>query len=126
MNTHEAARLLEQIARALRAGADRPLADIGREPDAKARISKDAIPVALTTLVSLSRLDKAQWLEFAREYQIPLDIRPRDASRDILGKILRHLEENADARVRVSKAAEGTRSDTSPELMKALKLLLGT
>jgi hypothetical protein len=85
-----------------------------------------SIPMALSTLVALSRFDKAQWLEIIDQYDFPIDIRPRDASRDILGKLLNHLEQNPESRNRLSVEAQKGRSDTSPELMKALQLLLKT
>lgn len=56
----------------------------------------------------------------------PIDVRPRDASRDIIGKLLKFLEENPDARNRLNHAAQKGRSETSPELARALQLLLNT
>jgi len=85
-----------------------------------------SIPMALSTLVALARFDKAQWLEIIRQYNFPIEIRPRDASRDILGKLLNHLEQNPESRKRLSIDAQRARPDTSPELMKALQLLLKT
>jgi hypothetical protein len=82
--------------------------------------------MALSTLVALSRFDKAQWLDIIQQYNFPIEVRPRDASRDILGKLLNHLEQDSESRQRLSVDAQKGRSDTSPELMKALQLLLKT
>ncbi len=41
-----------------------------------------------------------------------------------MGKLLRYLEQNRDARDRLTRAVQKSRSDTSPELMRAFKVLL--
>ena len=86
--------------------------------------SPENIPVALSTLVALSRLDKQQWLSFIHNYNFPIDIRPRDASRDILGKLLKHLEENPADRKKISDDAQRQAPKASPELLRALSVLL--
>src|SRR5712691_7134220 len=55
-------------------------------------VSTSQIAVNLSTLAELARIDKRQWLNFAREYHLPIETRPRDAARDILGKVLVYLE----------------------------------
>jgi hypothetical protein len=70
------------------------------------------------------RLDKQQWLNFAREYHLPIETRPRDAARDILGKVLAYLESNPEARKELKEKATKRVSETSPELMRAFAFLL--
>jgi hypothetical protein len=125
MRTHELAKALATLSNLLRNMPDQDLEGF-RLASRQPRPDASSVPVALSTLVALARFDKAQWLEIIRHYDFPIDIRPRDASRDILGKLLNHLEENSESRNRLSVDAQKSRSDTSPELMKALQLLLKT
>ena len=76
-------------------------------------------------MAALSRIDKQQWCSFISEYQIPVDVRPRDASRDLIGKVLRYLDENRSAQRKLLNKSKRTREQVSPELIKALDLLLG-
>lgn len=123
MKTHEVAKVLTSLANVLKAAPNQELEGFGRgKPDKKLKDSE--VPLALSTLLALSELDKSQWLNVINEFRFPIEIRPRDASRDILGKILAHLAQNPDARRRLSLAAQGGRSETSPELMQALSFLL--
>lgn len=87
-------------------------------------MSEDEIKVNLTTLIKLSSVDKNQWLEFARNNNIEIDIRPRDASRDVLDKILKYLDNNPVAKEKIEAEADATSNVHSPELTKALKILL--
>lgn len=123
MKTHEIANILISLANVLKAAPNQELTDFGRGKPAK-KLKDSDVPLALSTLLALSELDKGQWLNVINEFNFPIEIRPRDASRDILGKILSHLAQNPDARKRLSLAAQGGRSETSPELMKALSFLL--
>jgi hypothetical protein len=124
MKTHELAKALSSLARLLLAVPNQPLEEFvsGRS---QSKVDSASIPVALSTLVALSEIDKGQWLGFIREHNFPIDVRPRDASRDIMGKLLRYLEQNREARERLTKAVQTSRSETSPELMRAFKVLLG-
>jgi hypothetical protein len=80
--------------------------------------------LSLSTLVELSRVDKRQWLALIDELGFPIEIRPRDASRDIIGKLLTYLESNESARERLKTKAASKGAQASPELMKALNSLL--
>ncbi|MBZ4401944.1 hypothetical protein [Myxococcus sp. AS-1-15] len=102
------------------------MADFERDVKAGGRGSDvDGIAVNISTLASLSRLDKRHWVEFVKAYSLPIDIRPRDASRDILGKVLSHLEDSADAREKLKRRMVEPRGvEASPALMKAFGILL--
>lgn len=83
-----------------------------------------SIPVALSTLVALSAFDKSQWEALIEENGFPIQVRPRDAARDVLGKLLNYLENNPAARQAMVSSAGKERSKASPELMRALQQLL--
>jgi hypothetical protein len=123
MKTHDVAKVLTALAHALRSAPNQNLDELGlgsRPP----KVDPASIPMALSTLVRLAEIDKAQWLTLIREHNFPIEVRPRDASRDILGKLLKHLEQNPESRERLTRAAQRNRTDTSPELMRALQFLL--
>jgi hypothetical protein len=63
-------------------------------------------------------------MELIHENNFPIDIRPRDGSRDIIGKLFAYLEENPLAQEKLKSSATRSTSKSSPELMKALSTLL--
>lgn len=125
MKTHEFADALEHLIRILRQAPNADMSSLGERlrPTTGSETNR-RIAVNLSTLSALSRLDRGQWAAFVEDYSMPLQIRPRDASRDILGKVLRYLDENPSARQRLKDQAAGKEAPASPELMKALSLLL--
>jgi hypothetical protein len=124
MKTHEIAKVLSALAQGLRDAPDQSL-DEFTSRTANPKPNPASIPTALSTLVALADFDKRQWQAFISEYEMPIQVRPRDASRDILGKVLKHLEQNPQARQRLRNAVtHRPRTDISPELMSALQLLL--
>ncbi len=125
MKTHDFAKQLAVLIKALRQLPNMPLEDLGLVSAPRVRVvDQSSIPVALSTLVALNEIDKRQWISFIQENQFPIEIRPRDASRDILGKILKFLEQNPEARGKLTNAAQRERTSTAPELRRALDLLL--
>jgi hypothetical protein len=124
MKIHHLAKGLRSLADLLERAPDSDLDSIFVSDHNPKVIPTSQIAVNLSTLAELARLDKQQWLEFVREYNIPIDTRPRDAARDILGKVLTYLESNAEARRALKERATKRVSDTSPELMKAFAFLL--
>ena len=126
MKTHELARSLRRLAKILDEQPDEDIDNFEFGRSRRPPPDSAEIPVALSTLVSLSEFDKSQWEQLISEFRFPISVRPRDASRDILGKLLKYLEQNPDARRRVVFRANEGRSKTSHELMRALDLLLKT
>lgn len=126
MKTHELADALQLLAKALRRTPNVWLDEFTELKHNRSSPDAASIPVALSTLVALAEFDKSQWESLIRDFNLPIEIRPRDASRDILGKLLKHLEQNPDARNRMVHRAQEGRSKTSPELMRAMQLLLKT
>jgi hypothetical protein len=125
VKTHDLAKALEALARLLRATPNGPLEELTSLTPRRKPESAE-IPLALSTLVGLAEIDKSQWLEFIRSNGFSIDVRPRDASRDVVGKLLRYLEQSPEARKKITSVAERSRSQTSPELQKALDFLLKT
>lgn len=126
MKTHELARALEVLAKFLRSEPNVELQDLSQELGSNSNrvLHSEEIKIGLSHLVALSRVDKQQWISLIREHEFPVDIRPRDASRDILGKLLRYLEKNPNAREELMRKSPADSKETSPELMKALSSLL--
>jgi hypothetical protein len=124
MKTHDVAAALEILARLLRQTPNEELNVLSAEKLRRRKLDSANIPVGLSTLVALSGVDKQQWYAIIKEYGFPIEIRARDASRDILGKLLNYLEENPDGIKKLRSAPQTTRSDISPELMTALQHLL--
>jgi hypothetical protein len=124
MNTHDAAKVLSSVANALRVAPNQGLDELAEGGGRKVDTKSVDVPRALSMLVALSYFDKVQWMQVADELRLPVDIRSRDASRDIMWKILRYLERNPEARNRLTHTATRQRSQTSPELAQALEFLL--
>jgi hypothetical protein len=124
MKIHQLAKGLRTLSELLERAPDSDLDSIFVSDRNPKPIPTSQIAVNLSTLAELARLDKQQWLTFVREYNIPIDTRPRDAARDILGKVLTYLESNAEARRALKEKATKRASETSPELMKAFAFLL--
>lgn len=124
MKTHELARALRVMAEVLDRAPNQYLDTINLALGSSDNISMPQMAVNLATLTDMSRIGKTQWIEFVREYKLPIDFRARDAARDILGKVLNYLESNADARKALKEKVTKRQENTSPELMRAFAFLL--
>ena len=124
MKSHELARGLRALADLLESAPDSDMNAMFISDRNPRPISTSQIAVNLSTLAELARLDKQQWLTFVREYNLPIEPRPRDAARDILGKVLTYLDTNPEARKALKERASKRVSETSPELMRAFAFLL--
>jgi hypothetical protein len=124
MRSHELAKGLRALAAILDRAPDSDLSTLQLNDRDTRSVSSSQIAVNLSTLAELARIDKQQWLTFVREYNLPIDTRPRDAARDILGKVLTYLDTNDDARRALKEKATKRVSETSPELMRAFAFLL--
>ena len=126
MNTHELSRALNVLSRVLKSG---PIMEIENMSDlfgvkSKKNMSTKEIKIGLSHLVALSSVDKNKWIDLIKEYNFPINVRPRDASRDVLGKLLRYLERNYEARERIKRSTYDEGIKASSQLMKALDSLL--
>jgi hypothetical protein len=124
MKTHDLARALTTLAAVLRRGPNVELGDWTLPVGPRLQSDSASVPVALSTLVALSRFDRNQWSALIKEFDLPVRIDPKNSSRDIVGKILRYLESSAEARNRLVHQASKNRAETSPELLRALESLL--
>jgi hypothetical protein len=124
MKAHELAKGLRALADVLERGPNSEVGNISFSDQHSRRVSTSQIAVNLSTLAELARIDKSQWLSFVKDYSIPVEARPRDAARDILGKVLNYLESNPEARKQLKERATKRAAETSPELMRAFAFLL--
>jgi len=133
MNTHDLARQLRDMANLLEKAAIVELN--GETVDSAASLISDptVLPKAkhrkpdtssLKLLIQLSNYSKKEWLDLMRMLGLTVDIRPRDASRDLMGKVLKALEDQPDAIERLQKSVRNRESHGSPELANALSFLL--
>ncbi|MCK1304628.1 hypothetical protein [Bradyrhizobium sp. 45] len=127
MKTHEISKTLVALAKALQQAPNVNLEQLTfnqPQPSPRKKPNPSDIPMALSALVALSQFDKAQWRAVIEEYKFPIEVRNTESTRDIVGKILRHLEQDSDARRKLKQAVQRTKSDINPELMTALNFLL--
>lgn len=127
MKTHDLAKALSTLAKILRAQPNVDLNEIdltAKQPHQKTpSSSKDEALAGLTTLANLSKIEKREWIDLIEKNQLPINVRSRDANRDVIGKLLRHLEQNPESRKQLTEEAKKSTA-TSPQLSKALSILL--
>lgn len=87
-------------------------------------ISTENLSSALYNLVNLNRVNKQQWLTLIDDYKFDIQIRDRDANRDIVGKILNYLANNPHERDKLISRQNKNLTPSSNELANALNLLL--
>lgn len=124
ITTHEAARVLTALSHALRKGPNMPLSNLPHIAAFRSGSKSSDLPVALSALVAVSGIKKPEWEAVIKEYRLPIQVKPAESTRDVLGKIVQHLAQDPESRRRVKQAAQRSRSDISPELMNALDFLL--
>lgn len=132
MRTHELAEALRRLASLLKKGPDIDLDELSSLSflhsstlQGKVTGKKNSVAASLNALLSISEFEKPDLLELARDLGLKVDVRPRDATRDILGKVLKALEQQPEARLKLQKKASEKETSGSPELAKALSALLG-
>lgn len=125
MKTYELAKNLTLLARFLRKCPDIDLKDLSPiKTSSRRQTQTPEITVNLSTLMQLSRLAKKHWQAYIEDNELPISIGKRDSSRDILGKLLRYLDKNPQARDNLTRQAAKKQTKASPELTKALAFLL--
>lgn len=130
MKTHEFSRHLMAMAKILKSGPDVEMSEakvsnienINYSPK---DIQEDDMPQALNVLVKLNEMGKSEWIRLIEEYNFDIDIRSRDATRDIIGKLLNYLSKNPKEREKLKKNKFKNSGKSSSELEKALSILLG-
>jgi hypothetical protein len=124
MKSHDLAQGLSTLARLLKSGPNVELSQLRLKDAFGGPQSSNELALNLSTLVSLSSVDKSKWLQLIKEHSFPIEVRPRDGSRDIFGKLCAYLEANPHAQEQLKATATRSTSQSSPELMKALATLL--
>lgn len=123
MKAYDLAKALTHLSRVLKAGPNVEVEEIGnlsvhstaaRTPRVKedTRNTSDKA-TGLALLAEMASYNKTELMDLAYQLNIPVQVRSADAVRDILGKILRYIQENPDFRNRLAHAnpetAEGSR-----------------
>jgi hypothetical protein len=126
MKTHQLARNLRILGELLLSG---PNVDLQNLSLASRRLvgTSPRSSIGLHTLLDLSKVTKREWLEVVDKHGIPIEIRQRDAARDILHKLLRFLADNEEAYRGLRASGEAVGEEASEELLQSLNgLLRGT
>ena len=123
MKTHDLAKALTQLGKLLRTLPNQELEDFSSTLSKAVTGSSADVGISLSALASLSKFNKSDWEKIARDFDLPVDIRPRDAARDVMGKILTYLAENDAERKRVAMKSRAA-TDEPSELSNALRFLL--
>jgi hypothetical protein len=136
MRAYEFSNYLTKLAKLLKEGPDFDLDELQFQSAFRRNVqrhllpneghpNRDDLPVALSALLSLSSIDKREWAMLIGDLGLPIEIRARDASRDLLGKVLNLLEKDPHSRNALMKRVKSRQSRASPELVRALSSLLG-
>lgn len=121
MKTHELSRALTQLGKILRSLPDQEITSFGETVKQSGNPLKD-VGISLSALAALSKYTKTDWEKVVQDFEIPVEIRARDAARDVMGKLLTYLAENDDERHRIALKGRGPSEPT--ELANALRFLL--
>lgn len=127
MKTHDFAKQISLLAKIMRAAPNVELEEYEMQSPALANRSKlqeKDIPLALNALIGLNEVKKEQWISLIEEYGFAIEVRARDANRDIVGKLISYLANNPSAREKLSGRPSKRKAGTSTELADALNLLL--
>lgn len=136
MKTHELARALNHLSRVLRAGPNIDFEDLTnlttyitssrpqrQSRDAEKRDMADK-GTGLALLAQMASYNKQELLDLAEYFGIPVEVRKADAVRDILGKILRHIQENPVIRDRLTNDVAEAEPEKTSALARALAILM--
>jgi len=127
MKTHDLARALNTLARSLREGANAELAAVTIQPvaDIPPTLSLGAnAPAALALLVRLAAYSKDEWRSLINELELDVPVKATDSVRDIIGRLFKHLNDHKDIQQKLIERASKPQANVSPELMKALSILM--
>lgn len=127
MKTHDVARALSTLGRALRESKNVALESITIQTndnvEPQPSLGANA-PAALALLVRLAGYSKEEWRTLIKELDLDVPIKPTDSVRDILGRLLKYLNDNKDIQDSLVEKASKPEANVSPELMKALSILM--
>ncbi len=125
MKTHELANAMSVLSRILKGAPNVDLKDLTiLSPLAINGDDSADAALNLSTMVALSRITKQRWREMITEWGLPIEVPTTYSVRDTIGKVLRYLEDHPEELKRLQDGVASTSKRASPELMKALSILL--
>lgn len=133
MKAYDLAKSLNYLARVLRAGPNVEVDEIAnlsthlsksqpKKPASKQDATQNG--AALAVLAAMSSLTKSEVLQMAEDLEIPLQVRKADAVRDILGKMLRYIQDNPEVQDRLVSNSVHSSEQEAPRLARALAILM--
>tara|TARA_R110002073_G_scaffold28396_1_gene90141 strand:+ start:254 stop:634 length:381 start_codon:yes stop_codon:yes gene_type:complete len=123
MKTHDLAKSLNVLAKILRSAPNQELAEFGSSVSSKEQDPASGLGFNLSALAAFSNYGKSEWQTVITDFDLPIEIRQRDAARDVMGKILTYLAENNQERERIARKSQRM-PQASSELSNALSFLL--
>ena len=124
MKAHKAAELLNQLAKILKEAPNEEIEMLRIGATKVRELSKDEMALNVSTLLALSRIKKSTWKEFINDNNWPIEVKDRDSSRNLIGKVFQHLETHPDALKDFQRKTSERSGRVSTELMNALSSLL--
>lgn len=138
MKTHELAKALTHLSRVLRAGPNVDFEELTNLSTylTQPRQAKPAREVmgtrekaekgaGLALLAEMASYSKQELLDLATYLGIPVEVRKADAVRDVLGKIIKYIQDNPDFRNRVvHDVNEKEPATRTSSLVRALAILM--
>jgi len=124
MKAHKVAELLNQLARILREAPNEEIGLLRIEGKKGTELSKDEIALNISTLLALSKIKKNTWAEFVKDNNWLIEVKNRDSSRNLIGKILKYLETHPDDLKNLQRKTRERSGRASKELLNALSSLL--
>lgn len=128
ITTHELADYLIMLARLLRTMPEGPVEEEFRRKkyrDESSKMTAYSEPSALVALVGFSKFTKNDWANFIHEMDLPIQVEPRHASRDLMGKIINYFSDHPEGRARLrSISKRGVKDETSQALANAFSVLM--
>jgi hypothetical protein len=137
MKTHELSKALSHLSRVLRAGPNVDFEELTNlstylsnpRPPRPARETSDRRDMAekgtgLALLAEMASYNKQELLDLVDYLGIPVEVRKADAVRDILGKMLKYIQENPDFRDRIVHNDNREPAGKTSSLARALAILM--
>lgn len=137
MKTHELAKALTQLSRVLKAGPNIDFEELTnlstyltakKPPRASQKRSVESgvseKGAGLAVLAQMANYNKRDLIDLAKALEIPLEVRPADAVRDVLGKILKYINENPNVQERLASPNAMESPASTSNLTKALSILM--
>jgi len=123
MKTHSLAKALRTFADILEAAPNTDISKFDLSSKKVKHVKTAEVTVNLRTLFSLSKISKKGWTELINDCDFPIDVDTKDSSRNIIGKLLNHLDANPEAVAMLKNRLD--KSDEKPSsLLQALDVLL--